>query len=119
MYVRNIEADYGESTKCLNNGSPGPPYMKLNPVDYTSYWYVEGDNVPDFLWNYGAEVYCNLEGQYVTIEADLTGLSAPYEMSICSLGIMGVEYTRSAPFPFSSPVQVNYYEIKVLTLPKI
>ena len=57
--------------------------------EYTHYG-VSGD-----LWNYGIEIWCNLEGQYVTMVADLAHLTGSvYEMSICSLGVMGAEYVR-------------------------
>ena len=58
------------------------------------------------MWNFGYEAWCNLEGQYVTIVADLSPiLSATsidarpfttYEMKICSLGVMGTKYIRSS-----------------------
>ena len=44
------------------------------------------------MWNYGKEVWCNLEGQYVTLVADLSALSAlnpNYIVSICNFGVMG------------------------------
>ena len=54
---------------------------------------ISGSDVQ--MWNYGAEIWCNLEGQYTTIVADLTDLSGQaYEMSICNLGVMGTEYVR-------------------------
>ena len=60
-----------------------------------SAWTTIGD-----MWNYGVEAWCNMEGQYVTIVADLANLSGkPYLMTICSLGIMGVEYVRQTPIP--------------------
>ena len=37
--------------------------------EYTAYS-VSGD-----LWNYGIEIWCNLEGQYVTMVADLADLT--------------------------------------------
>ena len=47
------------------------------------------------LWRYGFEAWCNLEGQYLHIVADLRELKGrAYEMSICSLGIMGMDYGR-------------------------
>ena len=39
---------------------------------YSKGWYGNGDGN---IWNYGVEAWCNMEGQYVTIEADLTELS--------------------------------------------
>ena len=48
------------------------------------------------IWNYGKELWCNLEGQYMHFVAELSHLSASsYEMSICSLGIMGTRYVHS------------------------
>ena len=62
--------------------------------DYT------GTSVTDKnFWNYGAEIWCNMEGQYTTIVADLSILSTAYEMSVCSLGIMGTEYVRKTAPP--------------------
>ena len=58
------------------------------------------------MWNYGAEIWCNLEGQYTTIVADLTDLSGTYEMSICNLGVMGTEYVRDTHLP--STIELSY-----------
>ena len=71
------------------------------------------------MWNYGVEAWCNLEGQYVTIVADVAHLStASYEMTICSLGIMGVEYVRATPL--LTTVEVNQdSEPVVLTIENI
>ena len=45
-------------------------------------------------WNFGKEIWCNMEGQYTTIVADLTTLTGAYEMSLCNVGIMGTKYER-------------------------
>ena len=57
-------------------------------------WYYDPRFDMD-VWPYGIEVWCNLVGQYVHIVADLSHLSPPYTMSLCSVGIMGTSYTRS------------------------
>ena len=82
----------------LNNEKcAGGPFMVLDDK--------EGSYSPQMLnateyWNYGAEEWCNLEGQYVFIEANLEHLSGQqYEMTICSLGVMGVEYIRDVQLP--------------------
>ena len=44
------------------------------------------------VWPYGAEHWCNLEGKYLHIVADLNDLYAEYfdyEMSLCTLGVFG------------------------------
>ena len=63
------------------------------------------------MWNYGAEIWCNLEGQYTTIVADLAILSGAYEMSICNLGVMGTEYVRIGSVPTSISVEQTENEL--------
>ena len=63
--------------------------------DPKNYSKVSRSGVDEEFWNYGAEIWCNLKGQYTTIVADLTQLSGNYEMSICNLGVMGTEYVRN------------------------
>ena len=54
---------------------------------YDTRWYTSGfyrganpNATPEFMWNYGFEAWCNLEGRYVTIVADISNLSgAAYE----------------------------------------
>ena len=47
------------------------------------------------IWNYGKEIWCNLEGRYMHIVADLSHLAGQgYEMQLCSVGIMGTQYVR-------------------------
>ena len=56
-------------------------------------------HTPGDVWTYGIEVWCNLEGQYVHIVADLSHLVPPYTMSLCSVGIMGTSFERIKPVP--------------------
>ena len=70
-----------------------------DPNSFTSGAYT-GHSVSGDWWNYGIEIWCNLEGQYITMVADLAHLnSQTYEMSICSLGVMGAEYVRDTQVP--------------------
>ena len=48
------------------------------------------------VWPFGGEHWCNAEGDHVHIVADLGHLmmGGDYEMSICSLGVMGTRYVR-------------------------
>lgn len=55
----------------------------------------------EWMWNYGAEVWCNLPGRYVTIHADLSLLAGAYEMSICNIGLYGTKYARASAVPQS------------------
>ena len=71
---------------------------------------------------YGKEHWCNLEGQYMHIVADLSHLMVAeynyeYEMSICTLGIYGTRYARDQNIP--SSVQITKGDSMVLTVPKI
>ena len=51
---------------------------------------------PDAKDKHGQETFCNMEGQYITFEFDMTALTdgAP-GFILCSLGIMGTKYDRS------------------------
>ena len=52
------------------------------------------------IWNYGKEVWCNLEGRYMHIVADLQHLAGQnYSMELCSIGIMGTQYIRDQTLP--------------------
>ena len=59
------------------------------------------------LWNYGAEVWCNMPGQFVTILADLSTLNNAYLMSVCNLGIFGTKYEHPTPIP--SQISIKPY----------
>ena len=62
------------------------------------------------MWNYGKEVWCNLEGRYMHIVADLTHYSGsmdPYLMTLCQLGIMGTKYVRATAVPTTQTMQEN------------
>ena len=66
-------------------------------------WYYDERAEKD-VWTYGIEVWCNLEGQYVHIVADLSHLSGSYTMSLCSVGVMGTlgaSWVRDEPLPAS------------------
>ena len=66
---------------------------------------------------FGEEVWCNLEGQYTTIVADFNDLvvGTKFNVNICSLGVMGTKYVRSAEITKSLKVEQN--ETKVLEIP--
>ena len=79
----------------LNPVCPGGPYMKVGEHASSYKDYVLNGSSKEFIWNYGAEVWCNKPGQYVTIVADLTTLVGSYEMSVCNLGLFGTKYERA------------------------
>ena len=98
FYIGN-DTDYTKNAKC-----PGGPFMVVGDYEKSYTFGAYNSQEASYLWNYGVEAWCNLEGRYVTIVADLTELIAPYEMTICSLGIMGAEYVRLTPMPSSVDV---------------
>ena len=72
-----------------------------------------GSNV----WNYGKEVWCNLEGRYMHIIADLSHLAGQgYSMELCSVGIMGTQYVRDEPLPVTLEISE---EFTTLAIPNI
>ena len=89
----------------------------VDPKSKTSGEYTKHGVSGDF-WNYGIEIWCNLEGQYVTMVADLAHLTGQvYEMSICSLGVMGAEYVRNSEVP--QVIEIENYRKKVLHIENI
>ena len=83
-------SDWSQNTKC-----PGGPFMRYDDPNSFSVDPLYGETI----WNFGRETWCNLKGQYTSIVADLSGLSAEtnYDIKICQLGIMGTEYIRDPP----------------------
>ena len=54
------------------------------------------------MWRYGKEAWCNLEGRYIHIVANLTHLSTQsYEMTICTFAVFGTQYGRNSTVPAS------------------
>ena len=75
-------------------------YNVYDPFDY-----LFPGNSYQLVWNYGIEIFCNKEGRYTHIVADLSHLTGQtYSMSICALGIMGTRYIRSNALPTSLEV---------------
>ena len=74
------------------------------------------------VWPYGAEHWCNLEGQYLHIVADLNELYATessYEMSICTLGVFGTQYVRSGGDAVPSLIEIKQGETLQISIQHI
>ena len=70
------------------------------------------------LWSYGHEAWCNLEGRYTHIVADLSHLAGQgYSMELCSVGIMGTQYVRDEPLP--ETLEIASEGLTTLTIPNI
>ena len=68
--------------------------------------YTRKGSIYNDAWNYGKEVWCNLEGRYMHIVADLSHLAGQsYEMQLCSVGIMGTKYIRDQTLPETLEIQ--------------
>ena len=68
--------------------------MKFDDIE-NSWWLKPVFNVQ--VWNYGKESWCNLEGRYIYIVADLSSHSTNADMLLCNLDIMGTKYVRQEP----------------------
>ena len=90
----------------------------MRPEDPNSYVKVTASGYqapPEGMWKFGHEAWCNMEGRYLTIVADLssqagkTSTLAPrgYEMSLCHLGLFGALYKRTTPVPSSLEVLIG------------
>ena len=49
------------------------------------------------MWRYGKEAWCNMEGRYVHIVADMRHEQGTYIFTICALGFMGTQYVHPEP----------------------
>ena len=67
IYIGN-DSDYTKNSKC-----PGGPFMRTDDNANYHSWTASGSTFND-IWNYGKEVWCNLEGRYMHIVADLSHL---------------------------------------------
>ena len=67
-------------------------------------------------WTYGKEIWCNLQGRYTYIVADLSHLP-DYTMRLCQLGIMGTEYIRSEEIP--TQIELEQGTTTTLAIPHI
>ena len=48
------------------------------------------------VWPFGGENWCNLQGKYIHLVADMSGESGTmFRTGICSLGVFGTEYDRT------------------------
>ena len=67
VYIGNDPDDMLNNEKC-----PGGPYMVVGD---TANSYAEQYHDLGFFWNFGAEIWCNREGQYVFIVANVEHLA--------------------------------------------
>ena len=54
-------------------------------------------NPSGFMFDTGLEVWCNMEGRYVTFEADLSAYGVggtEYSISVCNIAVFGTVYSR-------------------------
>ena len=62
------------------------------------------------MWPYGKENWCNLEGSYLHIVADLNHLMDAYgqiDVSICTLGVFGTKYVRDEGASLPSNIELH------------
>ena len=77
--------------------------MSIDPVSGS--WYEDENSV--MVWKYGTELWCNMQGRYTHIVADLSLVQAPFTMSICQFGVFGTKYARNEEISETVIVQVG------------
>ena len=71
------------------------------------------------IWPFGGEHWCNKEGTYLHIVSDLSHMAdQDYEMSICSLGVIGTRYVRDGQ-PLPAEITLFNGERWLFSLPHI
>lgn len=90
IYIGNNE-DYSKNNKCA-----GGPFMRTDDSSNYQTWSYNGNTV----WKFGEELWCNLEGRYMHIIADLSHRAElEYNLSLVTVGIMGTQYVRDSAVP--------------------
>ena len=67
-------------------------HPKAEAANKNPYGYGKG-----VIWPYGKENWCNLEGRYLHIVADMNNLMTQFgqiNANICTLGVFGTKYVR-------------------------
>jgi len=71
--------------------------------DSDSYVDVDRYGIDGKQFRFGEEVWCNLEGRYMSIVANFTDVESwwetDYDISLCHVAIMGTEYIRTGSLP--------------------
>ena len=70
--------------------------MTTNQADSGTYGYIYDSISYAWRWQFGVEAWCNLEGRYTHIVADFSRITSSYQVSLCSIGVMGTKYDRSS-----------------------
>ena len=106
---QNYEIYVGDNPdRNYNAKCEGGPFMKVDDIkNYTYQSWIADSPGSGYQWNHGKEVWCNKQGQYVHIVADLSSYGNDYTLSICALGIMGTRYIRDSQVPLALEVKAG------------
>ena len=101
-FLQNVEIYIGDDPdNYLNNQlCSGGPYLDID--DPKNYCYdPHPDNTGNLKpWVYGIEVWCNLEGRYTHIRANVAHQAGnTFTQAICNLSIFGSRYIRRNDLP--------------------
>ena len=92
---------------------------EMDPSTYQVNPYSQGTGM---VWPYGAENWCNLEGTYLHIVADLSHLMSSIgsiNQSICTVGVFGTRYVRGDGDAVPSSLEVASGTSKTLSIAHI
>lgn len=106
IYIGDDPLDYTKNTKC-----PGGPFFDFYDDSNYTEDLNKNNNSGRKVWNYGKEIWCNLQGRYTHIISDNNSREAGLynSMSICSLGIFGTRYERTGRVPSQIDFAVSQY----------
>ena len=96
-YLQNLEIYIGDDSENAtnNNRCQGGPFLDID--DTSNYSEDQNSTNTSNLrpWNYGVESWCNLEGRFVHLVANLSHQNGQiFTQSICRVGIFGTIYQR-------------------------
>ena len=72
-------------------------------------------------WKLGTEIWCNKQGRYIDVSFVMDSFAdgATFEMSICTLGIMGTKYVLKEGEIMPTTISVEHLDTKVVSIPLV
>lgn len=74
-------------------------------------------------WPFGKENWCNMEGQYVHMVADMSEhirtARSDEKVSVCGVGVYGTKYVREASVPVPSTITIGKGQTETLEIANI
>ena len=125
MYIGD-HSNYSKNSKCAGGPFLDPSNPKTYVYDYNAAVRADGGDIFSkglgMVWPFGKENWCNLEGRYLHMVADMSQQIASAENSdtvtVCSVGVFGTKYIRNGE-PLPDTIGVIQGQSKTISVQRI